>query len=111
MKGRKPTALWADRVCFRVSGSGARAFLSCAVRQGVRLWGVGCTQDGYAGYATGADLSRLRQAARTSRAEICIRTRRGPGVLLERFALRPGLLVGLVVFFLLQWRQSSSGSH
>lgn len=103
MKGCKPTALWADRVCFRVSGSGARAFLNCAVRQGVRLWGVGCTQDGYIGYAAGADLSRLRQAARTSRAEICIRARQGPGVLLERFALRTGLLVGLAVFFLLQW--------
>lgn len=103
MKEHRPSALWVDRVGFRAKGSGARTFLSSAARTGVRISGVTCTEDGYAGYVSGADLPRLRQAAKASGAEFSIRERHGPGRLLERFAARPGLLAGMLVFFFLQW--------
>lgn len=103
MKEHRPSALWADRVGFRAKGKGAKAFLSRAARDGVRVFGITCAEDGYTGYVSGADFPRLRQAAEASGAELSVRERRGPGRLLERCAARPGLLAGALVFFFLQW--------
>lgn len=103
MNRHKPTAIWADKVRFSVCGAGARTFLGRAAREGVRLSGIVCTGDGYAGYASGTDLPRLYRAAKVCRAELCVRERHGPGKALERVVARPGLAVGMAVFLLLQW--------
>lgn len=97
------TAIWADRVFFAVKGRGAEHFLSLAARSGVPLSRLSCTENGYTGYASGKDVPRLYRTAKEARAELRICKRQGPGRLLERLAARPGLLVGLAVFFLLQW--------
>lgn len=97
------TAIWADRVLFEVKGKGAERFLGLAARAGIPLSRLTCTKNGYTGHAAGADVPRLHKAACEAQAELYIRKRRGPGKLLERLAARPGLLAGLIVFFLLQW--------
>lgn len=99
---RKPTVLWTDRILYEVRGSNAGTFLSQAARNGVHLSKISCTRTGYTVYVRGRDISRLQKAASATHAELHIRKRYGPGFLLEHLLHRPGLPVGLLLFFLLQ---------
>lgn len=101
------TVLWPDRVLFETEGSGAGLFMTRAVQSGVRFSGITCTQNGYSGYVRGWDVPRLRAAAAAARVDFRIRRRFGPGVLLERLAIRPGIAAGFFLFVLLQWYLSS----
>lgn len=98
----KRTAIWADRISFEVTGTGARLFLSYAAGAGARLSGIRCKDGGFTGQAAGTDLHHLQQAAQKSGARFRIIKRRGPGNRLERLASRPGLVVGILLFLLLQ---------
>lgn len=98
----KGTAIWTDRISFEVTGTGAKLFLSYAAGKGARLSGIRCKEGGFTGQAAGTDLHHLQQAANQSGARFRILKRSGPGGWLERIASRPGLLVGILLFFLLQ---------
>lgn len=99
----KPSVLWTDHVLYEVCGNHAGTFLSQAARNGVHLSKISCTKTGYTVYVCGRDIPRLQKAAGATHTELHIRKRYGPGFLLEHLLHRPGLPIGLLLFFLLQW--------
>lgn len=101
MKKETKAVLAADRLRVAISGRGTHRFLSAAAAQGIKLQAVRCEGDGYSAGIAGADLGRLRRLADSGHWQLNLVRRKGPGRWLERLLGRPGLVVGLLLFFVL----------
>ncbi len=93
----------ADVFRFAVQGRGAQNFLAAAQRQGIRLYHLRCTGAGYSGMASGGDRPRMQALAQTGGWTLETLERHGPGRTLERMLQRPGIPLGLLLFFWLLW--------
>lgn len=90
-----------DRVKVSITGKGAKGVLSAAAGAGIRLRSIRSCGEGYSASLPGRDWKRLNTIAREKGAEVAVLQKRGPGGLVARLWLRPGLLFGCLLFFFL----------
>lgn len=90
-----------DRVRVSLTGKGAKAVLSAAAGAGIRLHAIQSGGEAYTASLPGRDWERLASIAQAKGAEIAILQKRGPGKLITRLWLRPGLIFGCLLFLLL----------
>ena len=90
-----------DRITFRINGRDPQRFLNLASRHGVRLSHLRREEDGLSASAPGNSRVRIEQLAVQGGWRFSLLERRGPGLLTERIAARPGLIAGGALFLVL----------
>lgn len=90
-----------DRITFRINGRDPQRFLNLASRHGVRLFHLRREEDGLSASAPGNSRVRIEQLAVQGGWRFSLLERRGPGLLTERIAARPGLIAGGALFLVL----------
>lgn len=93
---KRPHLPAADRLTFVLSGPRPQQALNLAAQSGIRLFHIRPTEAGFRAQIAGVDWPRMQQLAKSGPWTLQTLRRRGPGRLLERLALRPGILAGIV---------------
>ena len=91
----------ADRLTFVLTGPEVQRALTLAALHEIRLLHIHALPAGVQAQIAGVDWPRLQTLLQGGPWMLRLLQRRGPGGLLERFALRPGLPVGMAWSFLL----------
>ena len=84
-----------------VTGKQPQRLLSAAAQAGIRMRGIRSDDAGFFASLPGRDLWRLSVLAQNQGLELAVLQNRGPGSLLQRLWLRPGLAAGTILFFVL----------
>lgn len=84
-----------------VTGKQPQRLLSAAAQAGIRMRGIRSDDAGFFASLPGRDLRRLSVLAQNQGLELAVLQNRGPGSLLQRLWLRPGLAAGTILFFVL----------
>lgn len=93
---KRPHLPAADRMTFVLSGPRPQQALSLAAQGGVRLFHIRPLQDGFRAQIAGVDWPRMQQLVKNKPWTLQLVRRRGPGRLLERLVLRPGIITGMI---------------
>lgn len=91
----------ADQVWVHIKGAETQRFISAAAKGGVRMAHLQPKEDGFIAQAFGADLNSLRQIAKNGGWQFAVLRYHGPGRLVEYFAKRPGIPIGILIFVVL----------
>lgn len=94
--------LWGmDSFWFRIQGKSLQRFLNLAASQGIRLAHLRWEPDAFSACGLGRDYRRLQELAISGSWKFSVIQRRGPGRMAERLLRRPGILLGVLLFFVL----------
>lgn len=94
--------VWAmDRFWFHVQGKSPQRFVNLVTAQGIRLAHIKWEKDGFTAQGFGRDHDTLCNLAGQGGWQFADIRRSGPGSALERLVARPGIPVGILLFFVL----------